>query len=362
MLLKVNSQQIVWITLVWCAGTAATCLAQTTREPQPSIYENLNRRDRVSPGRESDLHPTLAQSNLSVSDRDPTTWNDDTFPTPTEPQPSPSTSGISAETLRKLMRPRIKLAGEWLSETNGIEMATFDTGITIPTYPIFGPPPPMLSGGFNFTTLDAPSAADLPDHLYESKLSLGWMRRFNDRWLARFMAGVSYATDGNNQSDDVWRFRGGAFAIYRRNPQWTWTLGAIALGRNDLPVVPAIGVVYQPHADVRFDLIMPKPRIAWLLKDLGQRQRWGYIGAGLNGATWGVERNDGVDDQLTYGDFRAVVGWESIPTPEPGLPFSQGRKIGFEVGYVFSRDFEWEYADRKHRLDDTVMLRGWMNF
>ena len=82
----------------------------------------------------------------------------------------------------------------------------------------------------------------------------------------------------------------------------------------------------------------------------------------LNGATWGVERLDGVDDQLTYGDFRAVLGWESTPTPEPGIPFTRGRKLGFEVGYAFSRDFEWQSAATKIELDNTLMLRGSLSF
>lgn len=101
------------------------------------------------------------------------------------------------------------------------------------------------------------------------------------------------------------------------------------------------------------------PTVDW---DNGPRQQWGYIGAGLNGATWGVQRADGVDDQLTYGDFRAVLGWESTPTPEPGMPFTRGSKIGAEIGYVFSRDFEFDDDGSKTRLDDTLMLRGSVSF
>ena len=180
--------------------------------------------------------------------------------------------------------------------------------------------------------------------------------------MMRFMAGASFATDGNNTSSDAWRFRGGAFAIYNRNPEWIWTFGAIALGRNDLPVVPAVGVIHQPNPAIRFDLIMPRLRLAFLLVDRGTRQQWGYLGAALNGTTWGVERVDGMDDQLTYGDFRAVLGWESTPTPEFGMPFTRGRKLGIEIGYVFSRDFEWEQTGAKIQLDDTFMLRGSFSF
>lgn len=264
---------------------------------------------------------------------------------------------FTPELMRKLMRPSFDLATEWQAKTDNVGLASYNAGITLPAYPIFGPPPPFLNADFKYTAIDAPSATGLPSELYEFEFGIAWMRRINDRWMTRFMAGTSFATDGSNNSSDAWRFRGGAFALYRRNPRLTWTFGAIALGRNDLPVVPAVGVIYQPSPEIRFDLIMPRPRISFLLSDSGPRQQWGYIGAGLNGSTWGVERTDGVDDQLTYGDFRVVVGWESTPTAQLGVPFTRGRRFGIELGYVFSRDFEFENTDSKTQLGDAFMAR-----
>ena len=269
---------------------------------------------------------------------------------------------LSRERLRELMRPSFSLAAEWQSETNDIGLTSYDAGVSIPGYPIFGPPPPFINAGFALTDLAAPAEAGLPSTLYEGELGFAWMRRLNDRWMARFMAGTSFATDGNNVSSDAWRFRGGAFAMYRPNEQWTWTLGAIALGRNDLPVVPAVGLIYQPNSAMRLDLIMPRPRFSCLLAENGPRQQWGYVGAGLNGTTWGVERADRSDDQLTYGDFRLVLGWESTPAKEPGIPFTRGKKLGAELGYVFSRDFEWERDSSKLKLDEALMLRASMSF
>lgn len=269
---------------------------------------------------------------------------------------------ISRETLKKLMRPSFNFSGEWQAEANDVGLTALGGRMGIPTYPVFGPPPPFINLGFNYTQVAAPLSVGLPESLYETELGLAWMRRINERWMMRLMAGASFATDGKNNSDDAWRFRGGVFAMYRRNPKWTWTFGVIALGRNDLPVVPAVGVIHQPNPSLRFDLTMPRPRIAFLLADRGPRQRWGYVGVSLNGTTWGVERVGGQDDQLTYGDFRAVLGWESIPTPENGIPFTRGRKLGAEIGYVFSRDFEWESDGSTLQLDDVLMLRATVSF
>ena len=263
---------------------------------------------------------------------------------------------------KELMKPNFSLTAEVQGKANDIGLASYGAGVKLPTYPLFGPPPPLVNLGFGFTTIDGPIAAELPAELFETEVGLAWMRRFNERWMLRLMAGTSFATDGHNNSSDSWQFRGGVFGIYQRNPRWTWAFGAIALGRNDLPIVPAVGVIYQPHESLRLDLMMPRPRISCLLVDHGPRQQWGYIGAALNGTTWGVRRPDLTQDQLTYGDFRVVLGWESTPRPQAGMPFTRGRKVGVELGYVFSRDFEWESDGSTVSLDNALMLRGSVSF
>jgi hypothetical protein len=180
--------------------------------------------------------------------------------------------------------------------------------------------------------------------------------------MLRFMLGTAFASDGKNNTSDAWQLRGGVFGVYQPNDAWTWLVGAIALGRNDLPVVPAVGVIFQPHLGLRYELTMPRPRIAYLVRDNGPRQQWAYIGAGLNGGTWGYERANGENQQLTYGDWRLLVGWESVPTPKPGMPFTLGRKFAAEAGYVFARKFEFEQHSADIDLDNTLMVRATMSF
>ena len=115
--------------------------------------------------------------------------------------------------LKKLMKPNFNFAAEWQAPTNDIGLSFFDAGISLPTYPFFGPPPPFINLGFGYSNIDAPLAAGLPADLYETELGLAWMRRMNENWMMRFMAGASFATDGRNNSSDAWRFRGGAFAL-----------------------------------------------------------------------------------------------------------------------------------------------------
>jgi hypothetical protein len=262
----------------------------------------------------------------------------------------------------KLLIPSFNVAAEWQAEVNQVELISYDARVTIPTYPIFGPPPPFLNAGFSYFDLNAPAAFDLPTDLYDYSLGFGWMRRINDRWMLRLMFSTALATDGKNNSSDAWQFRGGLFAMYRPNEQWTWIVGALALGRKDIPAVPAVGAIWQPTPALRFDLTLPKPKAAFLLADQGARQQWGYIGGGFEGGTWAYEASAGLDDQLTYRDWRVVVGWESTPTPEPGMPFTRGRKLGVEVGYVFAREFEFGSGRPDLGLDDSLLIRATASF
>jgi len=275
---------------------------------------------------------------------------------------STSLGGLSPSQLRRLMWPTFDFTADWYAEADEIELSNLGGKVRVPLYPVFGPPPPLLSMGFTYTRINAPASLDLPEDLYETSLGLSWMRRINDRWMFQSLLGAAFATDGDNESGDAWQFRGGIFALYRPNPRWTWTFGALALGRNDIPVVPAIGLVFQPRESVRWDLTFPRPRLNLLLADDGLRQRWAYLGMGLNGGTWAYQRIGGIDDQITYRDWQVVLGWESTPRRTPGIPFVIGQKLGAEVGYAFGRRFEFERGPAEIEPGETVFLRATASF
>lgn len=269
---------------------------------------------------------------------------------------------FSKAELRKLMMPRLSFAADWYGEADDVSLTRYATRVTMPTYPFFGPPPPMINVGFAYTDLHAPSALDLPADLYEASLTASWIRKWNARWSFRFSAGAAFATDGNNESSDSWQFRGSAFAMYQPNERWNWTFGALALGRNDIPVLPAVGLIYQPRPDCRLDLIFPRPRLAYRLVQNGDREQWAYLGTGFSGGTWGYQQQSGIDDQITYRDWLAVVGWESTPRLAPGMPFAIGRRVNLEVGYAFGRRFEFERGRPEIELPGAATLRGSVRF
>lgn len=256
-------------------------------------------------------------------------------------------------------RPRgipIGLQTEWLSDPD-VGLSTSGVSVKAPLLKGFGSPPPIVKIGFDYTNLFAADRFGLPDDLYTYSIGVSSVRRINDRWAVRTILGTAFSTDHDNTSSDAWQFRGGAFGIYESSPQWKWTIGAIALGRSDLPVLPAFGAIWQPIQRYRFDLTLPTIKANYLLSDNGRRQRWTYLGIGLSGNTWGVERTDGVDDQLSYGDWRVLFGWESRPTPELGKSFSIGRKNSVSIGYAFSRDLEFQNETLEVPLASTFLIR-----
>ena len=101
----------------------------------------------------------------------------------------------------------------------------------------------------------------------------------------------------------------------------------VYLDRNDLPILPGVGLIWTPTPDWRLDLIFPRPKLARRLVFLPrQREDWVYLGGSLGGRTWSVERQPGVPDQLTLRDYRLYLGWERIVEGGGGL---------FVVGFEF---------------------------
>ena len=286
------------------------------------------------------------------------------------PQPLPPTDSISFTPVkeeaipdfRKLMRPRVNLGVEWLPETSGVAIGSYDARVTVPTFPIFGPPPPMITAGFSFTDLHAPASFDLPSSLYDVSLGITGMRKLNERWMLRWMISSAFASDWENTTSDAWQFRGGVFALWQLNEDWQITVGALATGRNDLPALPAAGAIWQPSDRVRVDLMMPRPRVNLMVADLGSRQHWVYAGGGLDGGTWAYERASGIDDMVTYREWRLVLGWESKPPGRFGGPPTPGVTVGTEIGYVIGRTFEFDTDTPDIEPDDGLLLRATVKF
>ena len=264
--------------------------------------------------------------------------------------------------LKSLMKPRFDSSAEWEPKVNGVGISSYDLSIKIPVYPIFGPPPPFINLGYSFTQIDAPAALDLPQSLNEFSFGMSWMRRINEKWMARYTLNGAFASDMNNTSSTAWQIRGGMFAIYRPNDTWNFAFGALATGQNDVPVLPVLGAIWQPRPSLKVDLMLPNPRISLLLSESEQRQHWAYVGGGFSGGRWAYRRANGLGERLNYREFRFVLGWESTPPKTPGSFGSSGTSLNAEIGYVFGRKFEFDNSVPDIKIDNTLLLRSGIRF
>jgi len=200
--------------------------------------------------------------------------------------------------------------------------------------------------------LHGPRTIDAPETLYDTGVTLFNRKQWSDRFSHTLMLTPSVRSDFRT-SKNAFRLFGLALWNWQKHPDLSLSLGAVYLGRSDLPPLPAFGFSWTPKPTWRLDAVMPRPRLSHRLwKDGGNAEGWVYIGGTLGGNTWAVRRNNGSDDELTISDLRLLFGYEEIRRGNRGL-FA-------EAGYSFNRSIEYEASEEEVDLDDGLFIQaGW---
>ncbi|MGC4003083.1 MAG: hypothetical protein QM811_08080 [Pirellulales bacterium] len=128
--------------------------------------------------------------------------------------------------------------------------------------------------------------------------------------------------------------------------------GLVYLDRVDIKFLPAVGVIYKPNDRVRFEALVPRPRVLVCTRRNRRFEDWLSLGGEFGGGQWAIERANGDHDVLTLLDYRAVLGWE-----RKSLNGGIGGRL--EIGYVFGRKYEFHQSNTPdYEPGDTVMLRS----
>ncbi len=217
--------------------------------------------------------------------------------------------------------------------------------------------PLLITPRFAVHYLDGPVAPDLPPRVYDSEVSFRHLRKFgNGPWAMNAAVTLGHYSDFEKGDADAFRVTGQAFAVYESSPAMKWVFGVVYLNRRDLSVIPAAGFIYEPTPNVKYEAIMPRPRVSWRLSGQGSNsERRLYLGGEFGGGIWSIQRTDTLmQDLLTYNDYRVLIGIES--KGQMGL----SRRL--EAGYVFGRELEFDSATPNVRLDDSLFVRAGVTY
>jgi len=271
------------------------------------------------------------------------------FQTPIEQQAAATPPGTRSGVFQKL-----QFTGTWIPASDDGDLGWSD----LSTWVVLGFPfpyretPLVVTPGFAVHYLDGPVAPDLPARVYDAWLEWRHLRELSDVWAMDVSVTTGYYSDFEADNGDAFRLTGRGVAVYTWSPVTKIVLGAGYFNRAAAQVLPVGGLLITPDDSTRWELIFPSPRMAWRLDSLsiaGIDERWFYIAGEFGGGVWAIQRASGMLDKIDYTDIRVLVG---VERKLPGALSSR-----FEVGYVFSREVEYDSATPNFEPDDTLLLR-----
>lgn len=208
---------------------------------------------------------------------------------------------------------------------------------------------------FRADLLEAAAIFDVPDSLYDTGVKMFWRRPISERLGSMILVTPSVRSDFQT-SENAFRLFGLGLLTWQWVPKTLSVSGGVVYtGREDYPVLPAMGLLWTPSPRWKYDIQFPSPRISYRLAKSGcNHETWGYLGGVFGGNTWAVKRAGGVSDELTLSDLRLVLGLEHL---QP-----QNRSVFVEAGYIFNRSVEYTNIAFQQDLDAALMLRMGLSF
>ncbi len=260
-----------------------------------------------------------------------------------------------ANSLRLIQDVRLRHTYIW-GDGKPYDLAINDTEVAVTfTWPNFltTAQPLFISPAFALHLWDGPAdiAADLPANAYSAYLDFQYQTNPQYQIGAELGARVGVYTDFDTLTTDSIRLQGLLLGVGRLTPTLTLKLGVIYLDRNDIKILPAGGLLWQPSPQVRWDIFFPQPKLAQYLSTVGAYEVWWYVAGEYGGGAWTIKRADDTTDRVDINDIRVSLGLEW--TGPRGF-------MGFgEIGYVFERELYYVNNRQDNTdLNDSFMLRA----
>jgi hypothetical protein len=216
--------------------------------------------------------------------------------------------------------------------------------------------PLHITPGYEVRWLDGPPSPDLPPAVYAAYVDFTWNLRLTQRSVQAFSIAPGYYSDFRQNTGRGFRFTGkwvSSYDVVRH--RITLISGTVYLARDDVKLLPVIGLVFTPSDWLRLEAVFPSPRAALRLRGNEFYEDWLYTGLDFyGGQMWAIERDD-MADRMTITDSRAVFGFERRRQGGAGWHL--------ESGWVFDRKIRFRNdPSDDFRPDPTFYVRAGMTF
>jgi hypothetical protein len=208
--------------------------------------------------------------------------------------------------------------------------------------------PLVITPGYNMTFIDGPTVTDLPPRLYLAYVDLMWLPTVVHRWTA--LVAVAPSVFGDFEAGEF-RLTGKGLVIFDWVPERLQLVaGVLYLNRENIRLLPAGGLIWTPADWARFELLFPKPKLGLRYHTGTGYEDWLFATAEFGGNTWPIVRASGLEDNVTYLDYRLILGIER--------KLAGGAGYRLEGGYVFGRSIEFTSGNGDFDPQNTFILRG----
>lgn len=285
--------------------------------------------------------------------------------------PDMGTSGNALSqnpTLQQTMRLYQGARGSWaylFGNNSGTQLGIneLDTSATFALPFFFNSPanlnkaPLLITPGFGLQLWNGPNMVttgdDLPPSTYDVFLDTSWNPQMTPLFGAELGIRVGIFTAWDTFVWDSWRLMGRAIGTINLTPTMQGKVGIVYLDRNQVKLLPAVGMTWIPDPNSRYDIFFPAPKAAKRFSQWRNKSIWGFLAGEYGGGAWTFTQANmnGAVTEYDYNDVRITGGVEMVPVTAQGLAGS------FEVGYVFARNLYYVDGARNLNLNDTLMLR-----
>ena len=264
--------------------------------------------------------------------------------------------------LRFAETPRLQYA--WIHDGNGLQdlsQQEFEFSVVF-AFPSFlkTEQPLYIAPSFGLYMLQGAGGVGLPNQAYSGFLEMNWQSDPQQRFNVDLGVAVGVHSDFNTFSSDSIRLTGHALFNLSITEDTTFRGGLIYYDRVDLKMLPAIGLVWQPHTEARIELFFPRPRVSQYLTSFSNYDVWWYYGGEIGGGSWTMKQGSGLKTQTDINDIRITTGLE-IGLPEQ---LRIGERIGYvEAGLVFDRKVAFRDSPTTNfEPGTTIILRAGIGY